>query len=128
MQVERGTRRLDGVGRPTGSEVRITESKLGRTDQYGEPVTSLVLHGTDAPPTPARSRAAGKNQTNAMTALREWARSHDREDHIPSDQLAALLKAQGIGRQRKPEVLNWLANAGILTPAVAGHVINRGAL
>jgi len=111
---------------PLAYEARVVP--LGRTDQYGEPVTSLVLHGTDAPPTPARSRAAGKNQTNAMTALREWARSHDREDHIPSDQLAALLKAQGIGRQRKPEVLNWLANAGILTPAVAGHVINRGAL
>jgi hypothetical protein len=101
---------------------------LGRADRYGEDVTSLVLHTADAPPPAARGKGAGKNQTAAMTALREWSRVHEGADHIPSDQLTALFKAQGIGRQRKPEVLNWLANAGIVTPSVAGFTIHRAAL
>lgn len=111
---------------PLGYEARIVS--LGRTDKYGEPVTSLVLQATDAPPSAVRGKAAGKNQTAAVTALREWARAHDGETHIPSDQLAAVLKTQGIGRQRKPEVLNWLANAGILTPSVAGFSFHPEAL
>jgi hypothetical protein len=99
------------------------------TDQDGDPVTACVVrHTGEAISTATRGKAAGKNQTAALTALREWVRSHEGADHIPSDQLAGLLKAQGIGHKRKPEVLAWLANAGVLTPAVAGFTLNREAL
>jgi AAA domain len=111
---------------PVAYEARLV--LLGRADKYGEPVSSLALHGTDTVPDAARSKGVGKNQAAAMTALREWARANGGLDHIPSDQLTALFKVQGIGRQRRPEILNWLANAGVLTQSVAGFVIHREAL
>jgi hypothetical protein len=96
------------------------------TDENGGPVTTCVVnHMGEAPRTQAK--AVGRNQEKALTALREWCRTHS-ENHIATDAMGALLKLQGIGRQRKPEVLNWLCNAGILTPAVAGHTVNRAAL
>jgi len=51
---------------PLAYEARVVD--LGREDQYGEAVTSLVLHSTDAPA--IKPKAAGKNQEKARIALR----------------------------------------------------------
>jgi hypothetical protein len=134
------------VERPQGPELRCSVSRdrfkdspsmpplgyagevidLGRIDKRGKPVTSIILRSGDIQP--AKVRAGGANQTAAMIALREWAASHPGKEVVPHDELAALLKRQGITSKRKPEVLNWLVNAGALLPSVGGHKINSGAL
>lgn len=109
---------------PLGYEARAVD--LGRTDEHGEPVTSLALLSVDAPVRSAKG--TGKNQLAAMTALREWARANSRSDLISSPDMGAILKTQGIGVKRKPEALNWLCNAGILTPSIGGYLLNKGVL
>jgi len=99
---------------------------LGRLDKRGKPVTSIILRSGDIQP--AKVRAGGANQTAAMVALREWVAAHPGKEVIPHDELAALLKRQGITSKRKPEVLNWLVNAGALLPSVGGHKVTSGAL
>jgi hypothetical protein len=49
---------------------------------------------------------------------------------IGSDELASLLKAQGIvDRKRRHEAaVKHLVDVGVLTPSVGGHTVNRGAL
>ena len=98
---------------------------LGRVDKSGEPITSLALVAADAPA--RKAIGTGANQIKVMTALREWCRANEGE-HIGSDVLTYLFKAQGIKPKRKPEVLKFLVNAGVLTPAVGGYSINREAL
>jgi hypothetical protein len=96
---------------------------LGRVDEYGERVTSLVMRTTDAPP--VRAHRAGANQTRALTALREWMRTHPEARFITSGDIADLLKAQGIDRRRRPDALNYLVNAGVLTNSIGGYTLNR---
>lgn len=100
---------------------------LGRQDKRGRAITSLVLRAGAELPAP-KARAGGANQAAALVALREWVVAHPGKDVIPHDELSALLKRQGIGRQRKPEVLNWLVNAGALLPSVGGHKVNSKAV
>jgi hypothetical protein len=92
---------------------------LDRCDRRGLPVTSLALITTDAPV--VSTKPGGANQQKALTALREFHRCNPTAVFISSLDLAALLKAQGIDRKRRPEVLNWLVNAGVLTASVGGH-------
>jgi hypothetical protein len=99
---------------------------LGRFDDDSQPVTSLALNRVDAPSVVAKSK--GPNQSKAMTALREWMRNHPDDDHISSLDMAALMKAHGINRQRKPEVLNFLVNARVLTASIGGHTVDRSML
>jgi hypothetical protein len=117
----------DGAALPLlGYEARVVP--LGRVDRYGEPVTSLVLESTDAPVVAAKGKAAGKNQQIGMTVLREWARTHTDLSHIPTDQIVAMFKTQGISHKRRPEVLTWLTGAGLITPSIGGFTLNREAL
>lgn len=111
---------------PIGYQGEIVQ--LGRDDKRGRPVTSLVLRaGAELPP--AKARGAGANQSAALVALREWVAAHPGKEVIPHDELAALLQRQGINRKRKPEVLNWLVNAGAILPSVGGHrVIGKAIL
>jgi hypothetical protein len=100
---------------------------LGRQDKRGRQVTSLVLRaGAELPA--AKVRGAGANQTATLVALREWVASHPGQEVIPHDELADLLKRQGVNRKRKPEVLNWLVNAGAILPSVGGHKVNGKAI
>jgi hypothetical protein len=56
---------------PLSYEAKVID--LGRVDTHGDPVTSLALRPTDAPP-PKFAAAVGKNQKAALVALTEWAR------------------------------------------------------
>jgi hypothetical protein len=96
---------------------------LGRADDYGERVTSLVMRTTDAPP--VRAQRAGANQLRALGALREWLRTHPGAQHITSADISDLLKAQGIDRRRRPDALNYLIHAGVMTNSIGGYTLNR---
>ena len=100
----------------------------GTLDSEGAPETTLVLVPTELSAAASKPRAAGKNQEHALTALREWARSNPDLNHISSTDLTGLLNTQKIGRRRRAEVMPFLVNYGALTPALAGHTLNRGAL
>jgi hypothetical protein len=111
---------------PLGYIARVVD--LGRADKYGKAVTSLVLDPRE-PLETLRVASHGKNQTSAMNGLREWARANPESNHISSDELTALLKTQGLrDRNRRYEAVVWLCQAGVLTPAVGGHTLNRSAL
>ncbi len=99
---------------------------LGRVDKRGRAVTSLIMRGTDVPN--IKPKVAGANQRKAITALTEWLRTHPDAAHITTMDIGDILKAQGISRQRKPEVLNALVNARIITPSIGGFSIDRNAL
>lgn len=99
---------------------------LGRVDKRGRPVTSLVMRGTDVPA--PKLPGMGANQRKAITALTEWLRARPDAQHISTIDIGELLKAQGINRARKPEVLNSLVNARIITPSVGGYMVDRKAL
>jgi hypothetical protein len=96
---------------------------LGRVDEYGERVTSLVMRATDAP-VPSRGAPKGRNQETALVAIREWIRNHPGERHITSIEIRQLLDAHGIGRKRRVEVLNYLVNARVITAAIGGYSID----
>ncbi len=106
-------------------EARVVD--LSRVDSYGEPVTSLVLDATDAIPIKPRGKW-GCNQVAVMSALKEWSRVNANADHISSIDMRALLKAQGIGAKRKPEILDSLVNARIITASIGGHTFDPKAL
>lgn len=99
---------------------------LERQDKRGRQVTSLILRGTDAPP--SKTVGSGANQRKAITALTEWLRAHPDASHISTIDIGDLLKAQDIGRKRKHEILNALVNARVLSPAVGGFSVDRKAL
>lgn len=109
---------------PLAYEAKVID--LGRSDAYGDPVTSLALHSTDA--APQKPKLGGKNQERAATALKEWCRVNPEAGHIGSDAIAGILRTQGIDRRRRAEVLNYLVNARVLTPSVAGFTIDKGML
>lgn len=95
------------------------------TDEEGRVVQSCVVATTDAAPSVEPMAVRGANQQRAITALREWLRSHPDAEHIPSDELKGMLQGQNIGRQRRPEVIESLSRAGVLLPAVGGFTIIR---
>jgi putative DNA primase/helicase len=106
---------------PLAYEVRVVD--LGRADRYGDPVTSLVLHSTDAMvEQPAKAR--GKNQELVLVALKEWHRAHPDASHISTLDIRAICTAQGVGRKRQPEVLTSFVNSRILSPSVGGYAFH----
>lgn len=109
---------------PLAYEAKVVD--LARMDAYGERVTSLALHSSDMPQ--QKPKAAGKNQQNAMVALREWFRVNPDATHITSIAIKELLKAQGLSDQRRPEVLTYLVNIRVLTASVGGYTIDKGML
>jgi hypothetical protein len=96
-------------------------------DDDGTDVQSFVMTPDTAPPAKV-ARRWGNNQKVALLALREWSRSHQQAQLIETAELHELLKAQGIGRQRRHEVVASLAGAGVLTASIGGHALNREAL
>lgn len=103
---------------PLVYEARVVD--LGRTDRYGEQVTSLALVTSDAAPPPSM-KGRGKNQELVLIALREWYRAQPDATHISSIDIRAMCKAQGVGAKRQPEVLTAFVNSRILTPSVGGY-------
>ena len=99
---------------------------LGRVDELGDRVSSLILRATEQPA--PRPRAKGVNQTKALVAFKEWSRANPEAIHITSPDISALLKAQGIQRTRRPEALNYLVNSRILTSAIGGFTLHRDML
>jgi hypothetical protein len=97
---------------------------LGRVDAHGEQVTSLVMRTSDAPPV-MRAPRAGANQARALTALREWMRTHPEDRYITFMDMQGLLKAQGIDRRRRPDALNYMVHAGVITTSIGGFTLNR---
>lgn len=110
---------------PLSYESKVID--LGRRDKRGRTVTSLALVKTDYVED-LTTKKLGANQQKAMTALKEFCRNEsDSEPHITAIDLQDLLKAQGVPRQRRPEVVAWLTGAGVIGPAVGGHKVRRDA-
>lgn len=101
---------------------------LGRLDDDGTPVTSMVLRIADVSATPRAPRIIGKNMVAAATALREWARTRPEAQHIATPELSALLEAHGINRKRRLEVINGLVNLRALTASLGGYTLDASAL
>jgi hypothetical protein len=103
---------------------------LGRKDACGDAITSLALDRASAPDQTLKPKAGlGKNQERGLSALREWTRGNPGATHMPSTDLQELLKAQGVkDRNRRSEVITFLVNLSILTPAVGGHIVHPEAL
>ncbi len=95
---------------------------LGRFDSHGDRVTSLALNSTAAPD--PRPKLAGKHQMAAWTALREWSRKSPDARHVTTIELHDLLKAHGVNRQRKLDVINSLINSRAVTAAVGGYTLD----
>jgi hypothetical protein len=110
---------------PAGGEIHFTLEPVTQPepDQFGDPVTTVIVRAADTPPT--RSiKAQGGNQQKALTALREWARTHEAASLIAIDELGALFKAHGLSRQRRPEVLDYLSRVGVLAPSIGGYRVS----
>jgi AAA domain len=105
---------------PLAYEAKVID--LERRDSYGDPVTSLVLHSTGAPP--QRPKLAGKYQGVLDTALKEFKRTHPQATHISSIDMTALCKAQGIPAKRRREVFDSFVNARVLSPSVGGYTFH----
>jgi len=99
---------------------------LGRSDAYGERVTSLIMRDT-APPA-IKVKAGGQNQTKTVIALKEWLRSRPDANHITTPEFHELLEAQGLSRARRHEMSVWLVQTRILTASVGGWTVDRTAL
>jgi hypothetical protein len=106
---------------PLAYEAKVID--LGRLDQYGEPVTSLALVTTDAPP--PNVKGMGRNQEKLIVALKEWQRAHPDATHITSIDIREICKAQNVNRKREREVLTTFVNARILSPSVGGYTLHR---
>jgi hypothetical protein len=100
--------------------------EIGR-DEDSEPITSCTVRFVDAP-APTKGKAGGINQQRAIAALKEWARSHMDDCSISSIDIKDLLKAQKLDDRRRPEVLKYLVDVRVLTPAVGGYTFDRGML
>jgi hypothetical protein len=95
---------------------------LGRNDKRGQPVTSLALStGAGAPIT---VKGVGKNQQAVLAALKAFHRIRPDTRFVTSIDMTEIFKGQAIPLKRKPEVLNWLVNAGILVPSIGGHTFD----
>jgi hypothetical protein len=104
---------------PLAYEAKVID--LGRTDAYGETVTSLALVTSDAPPIPKR---VGKYQERFETALKEFKRTHPEVTHISSSDMTALCKAHDIPPKRRRDVYTSFVNARVLSPSVGGHAFH----
>jgi hypothetical protein len=98
---------------------------LGRTDQYGEPVTSLALVNTDMPVRQPSAKGNGGNQKKVAIALKEWIRARpEASTHISTIDMRALCRAQGLRPARQAEVVTAFVANRILTPSVGGWALH----
>lgn len=92
-------------------------------DGEGDPITTCVVRDAEAPADDGRKAPTGKNQAAMLAALQEWQRAHDGATNIASLDYRAIAKAQGISRQRLPEVTQALVKFGWLREAVGGFTL-----
>jgi hypothetical protein len=107
---------------------RLEVVQLGEDDE-GDPITSCIALPSDAPSTKVMA-ARTPNQRNAIAALRIWCGTHPTPPPIlVSEDLHKLLSGAGITtRQRRFDVVAWLANAGVITQCPGGVVVHSGVL
>jgi hypothetical protein len=105
---------------------RTENIDLGRVDEEGARVTSLVLRSIDAPP--VRPRAVGVNQNRAVSGLLEWARSNPERNHITTSEFREVMRTQGIDRRRLDAVRQFLIDARGITPSIGGYTLDPAAL
>jgi putative DNA primase/helicase len=113
------------TGEQMGFELKSVQ--IGIDPDDGSPITSCVVTATEIAK-PKLPKPKGKNQHIGLVAMREWCRSNPDKEVISTFEMAALCKSQSINSRRKPEVVAYLVDIGILTPTVGGHRINREAL
>jgi hypothetical protein len=105
---------------PMAYEAKVID--LGRSDAYGESVTSLALVTSDAPAIVAKR--VGKYQERFETALKEFKRTHHDVTHISSIDMTALCKAHEIPPKRRRDVFDSFVNARVLSPSVGGYAFH----
>lgn len=108
------------LGEPMG--FRLEPVVIGKHPDTGAPIPAVVVEHDEEVPI-RRPKATGKHQQTAMAALKEFTRDRD-VGHISSEAISSLLKVQGIPRQRRPEVLDFLVNVRVLNPAVGGYTLD----
>jgi hypothetical protein len=105
---------------PLAYEAQVID--LGRSDSYGDPVTSLVLRSTDV--VIEKPKARGSQQAKFEIALKEFKRTHPDSIHITTMDVTAMCKAQDIPPKRRREVLDSFVNSRVLSPAVGGYTFH----
>ena len=109
---------------PLAYTSRVVE--LDYPDDSGDPVTSLILDPTDAPPrTPLGIKGRGKNQDKVLAGLRQWVSSANGTGFITNEEYDRLLKAQKFDRKRGKEVTDWLLNSEILVRSVGSYLVQQ---
>jgi hypothetical protein len=98
------------------------EIDLGYQDVYGDAVTSLVLLRADALVAPA-----GSNQKKAVVALNKWATANPGVIFISDPDMRKLLKAQGLDDKRRPQAIEYLVKASVITRASGGYTVRKPA-
>lgn len=110
------------IGGEVRFELEVVEQEL--PDAFGDPASTIIVRSTEVVPASV-VKATGRNQQRALDALRVWARTNPTAPAITSPELAQLLQACELGRQRRPEVMKFLTGTGYLVAAVGGYTINR---
>jgi len=109
----------------------LVPAVIGRADEAdgSGDITSCTVRYTGAEPQhTAKGKGGGANQQKVMIAFTEWCRANAGADHITSFAIRALLKAQGLGRQRRHDALLHLTKIRVLTPSVGGYTVDRSML
>lgn len=111
----------------TGDEITFTLEPVTQPehDQFGDPVTTVIVRPAEAPQRAIALK--GKNQQLLLSAVTEWARTHD-SPLLSSIDLASMAAAAGLSRQRKGEAVEALVNVGILRLSVGGYLVDKSLL
>jgi hypothetical protein len=102
---------------PLAYEARVVD--LGRSDSYGEPVTSLALVSTDLPAVPRRE-PVGKAQRALLEALRQ----RKREGHVgvwTLTELRALARGAGFNKGTARSAVEGLSLSPHMVATVGGY-------
>jgi len=116
------------TGEKMGFELKAVQ--IGTDLEDDSAINSCVVDHTATLPEHAKlpKRRLGPNQEAGINAIREWCRASPDAVIISSFELAALCKSQQIAPKRKPEVIKYLVDVGILTATIGGHKVSRDAL
>jgi len=102
--------------------VELEQDGVPMLDDAGEPVTSVVLRGTEyVPPVKSGKAGRGKNQTLALAVLKELAAA-SRDGEVADAAWRSAMEAKGIGRTRFYEIRQSLLDARSVFTGSPGHV------
>lgn len=105
---------------PLAYEAHVVD--LGRTDDQGESIASLVLNDTDAPAPPSPT-LRGKAQRQLLAALRE--RTRDVPGQIWSlDEMRRVGRELGLHKNSARAAVEVIAFSPFMTPTVGGYKLN----